>query len=242
MCLFLFFKEVHLYYFLNYISDFNFQLYLLIFFLLWYLYFSITLSFILTSSFLSLFSFTYSYFVFTCCCWHFCWCLFLTCSLKSLSNTYLLVFCYIVTIMNPKDFMKRVLRRNSFKLISHAYLCMSLSNTRTWLKELLSKLHTFYGKVDLILFYTNERQSLVNSSGSSYRFYFLGLQRSLQTVTLAMKLKDNFSLEEKSWQTYTVQLAHIVSTKDFSFSFVEMKCHKVIMKTKWNNVYNKLKK
>ena len=34
-------------------------------------------------------------------------------------------------------------------------------------------------------------------SGSSDRFYFLGLQRSLLTVTAAMKLKDAYSLEGK---------------------------------------------
>ena len=31
--------------------------------------------------------------------------------------------------------------------------------------------------------------------------YFLGLQKSLQMVTAAMKLKDTCSLEEKLWQT-----------------------------------------
>ena len=31
--------------------------------------------------------------------------------------------------------------------------------------------------------------------------YFLGLQKSLQMVTAAMKLKDACSLEEKLWQT-----------------------------------------
>ena len=34
-------------------------------------------------------------------------------------------------------------------------------------------------------------------SGSSDRFYFLGLQKSLQMVTAVMKLKDACSLEEK---------------------------------------------
>ena len=34
-------------------------------------------------------------------------------------------------------------------------------------------------------------------SGSSDRFYFLGLQKSLHTVTGALKLKDTCSLEEK---------------------------------------------
>ena len=33
------------------------------------------------------------------------------------------------------------------------------------------------------------------------RLYFLGIQKSLQTVTAAMKLKESCSLEEKLWQT-----------------------------------------
>ena len=39
------------------------------------------------------------------------------------------------------------------------------------------------------------------SNGNSNRFYFLGLQKSLQMVTEAMKLKDTYSLEEKLWST-----------------------------------------
>ena len=38
------------------------------------------------------------------------------------------------------------------------------------------------------------------NSGNSDRLYFLGLQKSLQMVTAAMKLKDTCSLEEKLWQ------------------------------------------
>ena len=34
-------------------------------------------------------------------------------------------------------------------------------------------------------------------NGSSYRFHFLGLQKSLQMVTAAMKLKDACFLERK---------------------------------------------
>ena len=33
--------------------------------------------------------------------------------------------------------------------------------------------------------------------------YFGGLQKSLQMVTAAMKLKDAYSLEEKLWPTWT---------------------------------------
>ena len=35
------------------------------------------------------------------------------------------------------------------------------------------------------------------NNGNSERLYFPGLQKSLQIVTAAMKLKDAFSLEEK---------------------------------------------
>ena len=35
------------------------------------------------------------------------------------------------------------------------------------------------------------------NSGNSVRLYFLGLQKSLQMVTAAMKLKDTYSLEGK---------------------------------------------
>ena len=35
------------------------------------------------------------------------------------------------------------------------------------------------------------------NSGNSDRLYFLGVQKSLQMVTAAMKLKDTFFLEEK---------------------------------------------
>ena len=35
------------------------------------------------------------------------------------------------------------------------------------------------------------------NSGNSVRRYFFGLQKSLQMVTAAMKLKDAYSLEEK---------------------------------------------
>ena len=39
------------------------------------------------------------------------------------------------------------------------------------------------------------------NSGNSVRLYFLGLQKSLQMVTAAMKLKDAYSLEGKLWPT-----------------------------------------
>jgi len=37
------------------------------------------------------------------------------------------------------------------------------------------------------------------NSGNSVRLYFWGLQKSLQMVTAAMKLKDAYSMEEKLW-------------------------------------------
>ena len=39
------------------------------------------------------------------------------------------------------------------------------------------------------------------NNGNSDRLYFLGLQKSLQMVTAALKLKDTCSLEEKLWST-----------------------------------------
>ena len=39
------------------------------------------------------------------------------------------------------------------------------------------------------------------NSGNSVRLYFFGLQKSLQMVTAAMKLKDAYSLEGKLWPT-----------------------------------------
>ena len=38
-----------------------------------------------------------------------------------------------------------------------------------------------------------------NRWGNSVRLYFSGLQKSLQLVSAAMKLKDTYSLEEKLW-------------------------------------------
>ena len=45
------------------------------------------------------------------------------------------------------------------------------------------------------------RQIEGGKGGSSDRFYFLGLQKSLQMVTRAMKLKHVCPLEGKLWQT-----------------------------------------
>ena len=41
------------------------------------------------------------------------------------------------------------------------------------------------------------------NSGNSVRFYFFWVPKSLQIVTVAMKLKDAYSLEGKLWPTYT---------------------------------------
>ena len=41
----------------------------------------------------------------------------------------------------------------------------------------------------------------VGGSGNSDRFYFPGLQKSLQMVTEATTLKEACSLEEKLWQS-----------------------------------------
>ena len=68
------------------------------------------------------------------------------------------------------------------------------------------------------------------NNGNSDRFYFLGLQKSLQTVTVAMKLEDLCSLEEKLWQTSTSEKQrHPFADRDpsnqshgFSSSHVQM--------------------
>ena len=39
---------------------------------------------------------------------------------------------------------------------------------------------------------------MANRWGNSDRLYFLGLQKSLQTVTAVMKLKDTYALEESN--------------------------------------------
>ena len=41
------------------------------------------------------------------------------------------------------------------------------------------------------------------NSGNSGRLYLGGAPKSLQMVTVAMKLKDSCSSEEKLWPTYT---------------------------------------
>ena len=39
------------------------------------------------------------------------------------------------------------------------------------------------------------------NNGNNVRLYFWGAPKSLQMVTVAMKLKDAYSLEEKLWPT-----------------------------------------
>ena len=73
------------------------------------------------------------------------------------------------------------------------------------LKSLLMKVKEESEKVDLKL--NIQKTKIMESgpitsnrwgnNGNSDRLYFLGLQKSLQMVTLAMKLKDACSLEEK---------------------------------------------
>ena len=79
------------------------------------------------------------------------------------------------------------------------------------LKSLLMKVKEESKKVDLKL---NIQKTKVMASGpiTSWEiyeetveivsgFFWVGLQKSLQLVTAAMKLKDACSLEEKQWQT-----------------------------------------
>ena len=76
------------------------------------------------------------------------------------------------------------------------------------LKSLLMKMKEESEKVGLKL---NIQKTKIMASGSmtswqtggetmqTVRNYFFGLQKSLQMVTAAMKLKDTCSLEEKLW-------------------------------------------
>ena len=75
------------------------------------------------------------------------------------------------------------------------------------LKSLLMKVKEESEKVDLKLNIQKNEDHGIRSyhfmgdrwgnSGNSVRLYFWGLQKSLQMVTAAMKLKDAYSLEEK---------------------------------------------
>ena len=79
------------------------------------------------------------------------------------------------------------------------------------LKSLLMKVKEESEKADLKLNIQKNEDHVIQShhfmanrgrnNGNSKRLYFLGLQKSLQMVTLAMKLKDTCPLEEKLWQT-----------------------------------------
>ena len=69
-----------------------------------------------------------------------------------------------------------------------------------WCKYKLMKVKEESGKVGLKLQKTKiwSQHFMANrwrNSGNSERLYFLGLQKSLQMVTAAMKLKDSYSLE-----------------------------------------------
>ena len=79
-----------------------------------------------------------------------------------------------------------------------------MAESKEKLKSLLTKVKEESEKAGLKLniqktkipshhFIANRR----GKSGSSGRFYFLGLQKSLWMVTAVIKVKDAFSLEEK---------------------------------------------
>ena len=63
---------------------------------------------------------------------------------------------------------------------------------KSWLKTQHSK-HEDHG--------IRSRYFMANRWGNSERLYFLGVPKSLQMVTAAVKLKDTYSLEEKLWPT-----------------------------------------
>ena len=74
------------------------------------------------------------------------------------------------------------------------------------LKSLLMKVKDENEKASLKLNFQKSNYGIwphhfmANRWGNSDRLYFLGLQKSLQMVTAAMKLKDACSLEKNLWQ------------------------------------------
>ena len=78
------------------------------------------------------------------------------------------------------------------------------------LKSLLMKVKEEGEKVGLKLNIQNEDHGIWShhfmgnwwgNGGNSVRLYFGGLQKSLQMVIAAMKLKDTYSLQGKLWPT-----------------------------------------
>ena len=55
-------------------------------------------------------------------------------------------------------------------------------------------------KTKIMAFGTSLHANMWGNNGNSDRLYFLGVQKSLQMVTVSIKLKDTCSLEEKLWQ------------------------------------------
>ena len=79
-----------------------------------------------------------------------------------------------------------------------------MTESKEELKSLLMKVKEENEKVGLKL---NIQKTKIMASGgwgnrgNSYWLYFFGLQKSLQIVIAAMKLKDAYSLEGKLWPT-----------------------------------------
>ena len=81
-----------------------------------------------------------------------------------------------------------------------------MAESKEELKSLLMKVKEESENVDLKQHSKNEDHGIQShhfmanrweNNGNSDRLYYLGLQKSLQMVTAAMKLKDTCSLEEK---------------------------------------------
>ena len=93
-----------------------------------------------------------------------------------------------------------ILRCSAFFTVqlSHPYMTTGITIALTrW---------TFVGKVMFLLLNMLSRShhfvaNRWENNGNSDRLYFLGLQKSLQMVTAAMKLKGAYSLEGKLWPT-----------------------------------------
>ena len=95
-----------------------------------------------------------------------------------------------------------ILQDSAIFIVQLSHPCMTTGKTIAFIRW------TFVGKGMSLLFYmwSGHHHFMANrwgNNGNSDRLYFLGLQKSLQMVTVAMKSKDACSLEEKLSPMYT---------------------------------------
>ena len=95
-----------------------------------------------------------------------------------------------------------ILQDSAFFIVQLSHPCMTTGKTIALIRW------TFVGKAMSLLFnmWSGHHHFMAyrwGNNGNSDRLYFLGLQKSLQMVTVAMKSKDACSLEEKLSPMYT---------------------------------------